>query len=260
MMNTKQWKIAICEDNPAQQRYLKQIVDGWGNAQGWNLEISVYETCESCWFSWEEQMNWNLLLLDIDLGRGGINGMELARRIRKKDPRVVIIFITALSEYMSQGYDVEAFHFLIKPVDAGRLGGILDRAFHVVKRKEESYLFLESDGNIRLLPVDGIVCAEAFSHTVCLYLCPQEQSMAAKEMLPERTEARMGLGELESRLPAGAFFRCHRSYLVSLAHIRRIEKKQVILEYGMTVPVGRTQERALYQAFLAYHRQMGDLR
>jgi DNA-binding LytR/AlgR family response regulator len=259
-MDMKHWKVAICEDNPAQQRYIKQLVYEWGNTRGLDLEISVYQNCESCWFSWEERMDWDLLFLDIDLGQNGMNGMELARRIREKDSRAVIIFITALPEYMSEGYDVEAFHFLIKPVDAGRLSRILDRAFYAVKQNEESYLFLESDGNIRLIPIDIIVCAEAFSHTVRLYLCPQEQGPAAKEMPPEQTNARMGLGELESRLPAGAFFRCHRSYLISLAHIRKIEKKQVFLEYGVTAPVGRTQERALYQAFLAYHRQKGDLR
>lgn len=73
-------------------------------------------------------MDFDLLLLDIDLGKEGEKGMELARRIRQKDERVSILFITGLPEYMNQGYDVQALHFLVKPVERERMTEVLDWA------------------------------------------------------------------------------------------------------------------------------------
>lgn len=64
----------------------------------------------------------------------------------------------------------------------------------------------------------------------------------------------MCLGELEERLSSSAFLRCHRSYLVHLPYIRRIDRTQIFLDYGGAIPMSRGKRAGLYQAFLDYHR------
>ena len=81
---------------------------------------------------------------------------ELARRIREKDDEVVIIFVTGLPEYMSQGYDVRACHFLVKPVEEGKLLTVLDRALKELAKREE-YLLLEEGAEAWKIPVSRIL-------------------------------------------------------------------------------------------------------
>ena len=249
-MEPESLQIGICEDDDAQLKNLRLLVQEWGMEREINLSLALFKDCESCWFEWSGRMGLDVLLLDIDLGNDCLNGMELARKIREKDKRVKIIFITALAEYMSQGYDVNAFHFLIKPIDAHKLAQVLDRALEKTE-KQESYLLLEDENQTQLIPVSRILYVEAFSHSSVLYLYEDGKVRFI--------EKKMGMKEIESRLSQQDFFRCHRSYLVSLMHIRRIQKKQVLLRGDVNLPVSRAREKSLYLAFLEYHKRMGDV-
>lgn len=249
-MELESLQIGICEDDDTQRKNLRLLVQEWGMQKELKLSFSLYQDCESCWFEWSERMDLDVLLLDIDLGNGCLNGMELARKIREKDKRVKIIFITALVEYMSQGYDVNAFHFLIKPIDVHKLTQVLDRALEKIE-KQENYLLLEDETQTQLIPVSHILYVEAFSHSSVIYMYEDGRVRFI--------EKKIGMKDIESRLPQKDFFRCHRSYLVSLMHIRKIQKNQVLLRGDVNLPVSRTREKALYLAFLEYHKRMGDV-
>lgn len=249
-MELESLQIGICEDDDIQRKNLHLLVQEWGMRKELKLSFSLFGDCESCWFEWSERMDLDVLLLDIDLGSGCLNGMELARKIREKDKRVKIIFITALAEYMNQGYDVNAFHFLIKPIDSFKLTQVLDSVLEKTERKE-SYLLLEDETQSQLIPVSHILYVEAFSHSIVIYLYE-----GGKVRFMEK---KIGMKEIESRLPQKDFFRCHRSYLVGLMHIRRIQKNQVLLRGDVKLPISRTREKALYLAFLEYHKRMGDV-
>ncbi len=240
-------KIAICEDNPIQTRNMKRQLTDWSRERGLAVTIQTYAGCEAFWSDWMQKVDFDLLLLDIDLGQGA-DGMELARRIRCRDDKITIIFVTGLAEYMSQGYDVRACHFLVKPVEQEKLKAVLDKALKEIRKKED-YLILEEETGLEKIPISRILYAEAFSHTVALYLIPEKGEKAVCR------EARMCLGDVAELVPCTGFFRCHRSYLVSIPCIRRIDRTEVFLDYGAVVPVSRRKREELYQAFLEYHRR-----
>ena len=192
-------------------------------------------------------MNFDILLLDIDLGQGKMTGMDLARQIRKKDSKLTIIFITGLFEYISEGYDVQAFHYLIKPIEETKLFEILDRATAVSKSKEES-LLLENESGVQLIPYSHILYAEAFSHSIALYHKKNDQIICQY--------FRMSMTELEQKLPSTDFYRCHRSYMIHLNHIQKLNKGEVLLDNEATIPVSRSKEKLLYETFLNYHRKL----
>lgn len=237
-------KIAVCEDDAAQRRSLERLVGQWAKQKGVQIRLLACADCETFLFAWEERMDFALLLLDIELG-AGMDGMELARQIRARDERLAIVFITGMPEYMSQGYDVQALHFLVKPVEERRLQAVLDRALQRTEKKEE-FLLLERGAETEVIPVSSILYVEAFSHTCDVYVLENQKA--------ERREARMGMKEMQEYLPASAFVRCHRSYLVHLAYVRKICKNQVHLAYAGVLPVSRGKEKELYGAFLAYHK------
>lgn len=240
-------KIAICEDNPAQARNVERQLRNWSEERKLGVMIRSYGNCEAFLTDWMEKMDFDLLLLDIDLGQGS-NGMELARHIRQKDDRITIVFVTGLAEYMSQGYDVRACHFLVKPVEEAKLKTVLDGALKEIRKKEE-YLILEEETGAERIPISRILYVEAFSHTTALYLRPEKGEKAVCR------EAKMCLGDMAELLPATDFFRCHRSYLVHLPYIRRIDRTEALLDYEAIVPVSRRKREELYQAFLEYHRR-----
>lgn len=239
-------KIAICEDDPAQARNIKRQLGDWSRERELAVLIHTYGGCEAFLTDWMQKMDFDLLLLDIDLGQG-TDGMELARHIRQKDERIAIIFVTGLAEYMSQGYDVRACHFLVKPVEETKFRDVLDRALKEIRKKEE-YLILQEETGMERIPVSHILYVEAFSHTTALYLIPEKGRKALCR------EVKMCLGDMEGLLPREGFYRCHRSYLIHLPYIRKIEKTEAFLDYDITVPVSRRKCRDLYQAFLEYHR------
>lgn len=237
-------KVGICEDMEVQQRALRRMLEEWGARYGHQLKICLYENSSVFWFDWCGSMDLDLLLLDIDLGKGQTDGMELARKIREKDPRLVILFITALTEYMNQGYDVQAIHFLVKPVEKARLWEILDRAcLAVAQKKQKKTLLLREETEISVIPLENLIYAESFSHSVTLHL--------ANGCVETRA---LGMKELVERLPAEDFFRCHRSYLIHLAHVERIGKCEVFLDDGSRLPVSRRREKELFRVFVDYYK------
>lgn len=240
-------KIGICEDDPTQRRNLERLVQSWGEEMGHKISLFSYENGEAFLWDWSSRMDFDLILLDIDLGPGG-NGMELARRIRSRDGRAAILFITGLAEYMSQGYDVRACHFLVKPLEEQKLYGALEKALAETEKKE-TYLLLEEETGAERIPVSRILYGEAFSHRTALWLTPEREGEE-----PVCREAGICLGDLEEQLPPAEFFRCHRSYLVHLPYLRRIDRTQAFLDWDRVVPVSRGKRAELYQAFLAYFR------
>ncbi len=240
------WNIAICEDNFAQQKNLTRMLKKWEETSRHTFQIHTFCDCESFWFAWSGQMNFDILLLDIDLGQNKMTGMDLARQIRKKDSKLTIIFITGLLEHISEGYDVQALHYLIKPMEEKKLFEILERATAVSKSKQE-YLLLEDESGVQLIPQQQILYAEAFSHNITLYYKKNDQIICQS--------FRMSMTELEEKLSISAFFRCHRSYLVHLNHIQKLNKGEILLDCDAAIPVSRSKEKKLYEVFLNYHRQ-----
>ena len=119
-------KIAIVDDEPADRAYLMELTRRWGEAAGHTLQLETFPSAESFLFQCEAEGGFQILLLDIEMG--GMDGVTMARKVRREDDAVQIIFITGYSDYIAEGYEVEALHYLMKPVDEGKLFSVLGRA------------------------------------------------------------------------------------------------------------------------------------
>ena len=119
-------KIAICDDESAQAALLEGYVTQWAAQRGETVKLCLFPSAEAFLFAWEEEKDWAVLLLDIQMG--GLSGMELAKKLRKADSSLPIIFITGVPDYVEEGYEVEALHYLLKPVRPEKLFSSLDRA------------------------------------------------------------------------------------------------------------------------------------
>ena len=236
-------KAAICDDEPQQADMLEKYVAEWAGKSGQPVQIKVFPSAEAFRFAWEEEKDWWLILLDIQMQ--GENGVSLAKYLREMDEKLEILFITALPDYLEEGYDVAALHYLLKPIKKDRLFQCLDKA--AKKDAEENYLLLTTvEGErIRIFQKD-ISYIEAFAHTVQVHF----RGASA--------EVRCGIRALEEQLDRELFVRCHRSYIAGLKFAARLKKTELVLDDGTVIPISRRLFPAVNRAFVSFYMREGQ--
>ena len=230
------YRIAICDDNETDTQHLQKLVNTWAEVQKIPLQIERFPSAESFLFHYAEDKTFDLLLLDIEMG--AMDGVTLARRIRTDNESVQIIFITGYPDYMDQGYEVSALHYLMKPVNQEKLHATLDRAFRSLTREKKA-IFLPLEGESVRILVDDIQYIEAFDHRIDIFT--ETDSYSTK--LPLR--------EMEAQLTED-FVRLHRSCIANLQYIKKITKTEVILDSGKTLPVSRRSYADVNHAMMKY--------
>lgn len=239
-------KIAYCEDEEAQDFYLKTVLDAYCRLRHADYVLEPFRSGEELWMSHDPEsagfaFPYDLIILDICLQKGGAEGMELARRIRKLDRKVHMVFLSNLQEYVFQGYEVNAARYLLKPVTQEGLFPVLDEILQE-KRSQPAYLLLSVSGECRKVELDRVSWLEACGHYIKLH-------QADGGVL----EWKQAFSEVADSLPAGDFVRIHRSYCVHLKYVRRIAKNVCVLETE-ELPVSRGAWQKLNEAFIAYYR------
>lgn len=237
-------KIAIVEDRREHADLLVSYLEAWAQKSGQEIWVKCYPDAEAFWFAWEEEKDFSALFLDIQMG--GMNGMELARRVRRENRTAQIIFTTGISDYMQEGYEVAALHYLLKPIDRQKVEQCMDRICEREKR-ERPCLCLRFDTGTERVSLADIWWLGALRHNTLV--CTQDGDGQFR-----RREAQNSMGELEKELDsADAFIRCHRSYLVNLAHVRRIEKTDVVMDNQDRVPLSRRLYHGVNEDFIRYY-------
>ncbi len=227
-------KIAICDDCSADARYLSTLVADWAKAQGSPVVVKEFPSAEAFLFCYETEKDFDILLLDIELG--GLSGLELARRIRRDNGSVQIVFITGFPDFMAEGYDVSALHYLMKPVSAKRLSGVLDRAAANLS-KTEKRLKVVFDRQVSFVPFGRILYVEAQKQYVSIHTQDGEYRMKAS------------LAEMQADLDE-RFYKCQRSFLVNLSCVTRINSRSVVLKNGEELPISRGGAEAIGKAII----------
>ena len=238
-------RIAICDDERGQRDYLEQLVRRWGADCGEPVDCVFFPCAEAFLFAYETEKNIDLLLLDIEMNRDGaesMNGLALARRLRGENSSLPIVFITGFAEYMGQGYDVAALHYLLKPVRPEKLFEVLSRAKDRLARRRCT-LLIESDGQQVLLYQDEILLIEAFLHASVIRLSGGGCH-----------EVKQGITQLRALLEPSLFVCPHRSYLAGLAWIRRIGRESVVMEGGAELLLSRGRFDEVNRAFVTFHK------
>ena len=222
-------RIAICED----EQTLSARLSGW---------VSSILDRHSIAYSIETYQNgsallarepYDILLLDIEMG--DMDGVTMAKHLRKDNDTVQIVFITGYSDYIAEGYEVAALHYLTKPVDGDKLFQVLTRAVGRLRRNEPT-LTLELPGEVVRVPLSKIRYVDVLHNYVTVH--------ADRDYNLKRP-----LGELEQEL-GGQFYRIGRSCVVNLNFVSRVTRTSVELSGGGSLPLPRGQYEGLNRAII----------
>lgn len=234
------FRIAICEDEKVQIKYLQMLLEQWNMKSGGKMTVDAYTSAEQFLFEAEGNVFYDLLLLDIQMGR--MNGVELARKVREQDAKVSIVFLTGIKDYAIDGYEVGAVRYLLKPVKEAELFSLLDRLCEEAKEQKEDYFLFQAAGVTNRIPFSGILYAEAEGHYVRI------------QTLEKEWKWKENISTLAGSLEAKGFFLLRRGLYVNLAKVEQIGKTECRLENGEMLPVSKARYQALNEAFIAYYK------
>lgn len=231
-------KIAICDDEAIQVKLVLSYVEEWAKTIQETLCLYSYESATSLLFDINHDID--LFLLDIQMK--DYTGMDLAKEIRKTNEKAIIIFISGVSDFIYEGFHVKALNYLLKPIKKDQLFVCLNQAYQEYLKDEVFFTFICEKETYKV-NMKKIRYAEARLHYLDLHV--DEQIYTIK----------MNLSELIEQLPNQDFYQIHRSFVVNLAHIERINKQDVLLSTQECLPLSRRKWEALNQAFITHYRR-----
>ena len=236
-------RIAICDD----EKNIRELIE--------SKVVKQYPEAEIVFFSCGEElllsdMHIDILFLDIQMS--GRNGMDTARELRKKDRDMILVFVTAVEEFVFQAFDVGAFHYIVKPIEDAKFADVLHKAVNEWKLKgsnargnesEERYLMINSGGVHTKVIFDDIVYAEVFNRKVVIH------------KLNDTIEYYGKMSDLES-LAGDSFFRPHRAYLINFKYVEKYDASTIYLEKG-SVLMAKQNYPEFVKRYMKYIQRRG---
>lgn len=223
-------QIIILEDELSCCRKLKEYLKDWGMKHDIPITVACFESGNALLL--QDLKNTHLIFMDIDLP--GISGMETARSIRKANYTGHIIFLTAYSEHVFDGYRVRATDYLLKPITPEILENSL---VPILQEQKSSSYILRTATSIKKIPYSHIIAFATQGHYIDIIT--EEQTFRQK----------ISLKALKQQLPDN-FIQCHRTLIVNIHHVTKLDGKNICLTNQTIYPISKPYIESVQHAFM----------
>lgn len=237
------YEIAVCDDDHVFLSSFKPMLKKVLDIRHIDYHLSFFHDPSALLDEMKNGHKFHLLFLDIyyDTGRG----LSFAKTLREKNDQTDIIFMTTISGYALECYDVAPLHYLLKPIDPKKLETAVTRFLE--KNAHLKLHFMTANGHL-YVPIADILYFEIYGHKIVIHLSDGTK------------ESYMGtLKELERQLPDSVFARPYRSYLVNLRHITKVARYQIQLSSGDSIPVSKNLYNSLLVSLINYDTKQGSV-
>ncbi len=229
---------AICDDDRFFRTRMHTFLVEYKKRNRIHLDIVEFSTGDELLAS---ESSYDIVFLDYDMP--GVNGMEVARMLRQKKSFCCIVFATSFPEHVFDAFEVNAYRYLVKPIDPAKLAGVLDT--YIKERKQLSPITLNVEGTLLTIKSEDIIYLEA-AGKYCLIRKGDDCLRSSKT-----------LSKTMALLPQHCFFRTHKSYAVNFHWISSIYENIAILRNGEKIQISRSNIAAFKKAYKEFLKHLG---
>lgn len=229
-------KIAVVDDNEADVELFLKLIEEYAQRHHKTIYTVVFSKGEELLKKFKKE-KFSAIFLDIYME--GISGVEAARKIRKKDTDVRLIFTTTSEEYFAEGFEVEATHYLLKPLNTKKIEEVMQR-LHVFFDEEETMLTLQNGSRQVKIPKNKILYIETIRNGIMI--CCKDNQIPIHCSISVATEM----------LQCSNFLRCHRYSIVCLDAVEKVENDSFIMTDGRRILLRREGRKELKETYYRY--------
>lgn len=193
----------------------------------------------------QSEEDFDIVFLDIMMD--GLDGMKTAKRIRKKASCRLLVFISASRDYVFDAYDVEAFWYLVKPVEREKLKQVLKKAVLKTEAASPDFILVNKGRQKQKIFLRDILYFEIMGRLIDIHKTGGISDYYGK------------ISILEEELREKGFFRCHKSYLVHLKYVKGYNRQEAVLDNGEKIPVSKRRYEEFCKALLSYMKKSGGI-
>ena len=227
--------IAICDDEKGFVKYLTDLLNRYSKETGQDIKITpYYDGIELI-----EKYDTTIDLIFLDIRMKLVNGLHAAERIRQRDERVGIIFLTTLTQYGLEGYKYQADDYIIKPIKYARLKDEMSLFLKKHRHNTSPFIIISNDKGKYRITLKDIRYIETSNRNLLVH--------AKDDIICYKT-----MKEMEQSLSSQGFGRCHSGYLVNMLYIKRVDKLDVILTTGEIIPISQPSRKSFIECLTDY--------
>ena len=237
-------RLAICDDDLNDLAKLKGLLQTYkGHCPGIHIEINIFSDATELLQEIQKGMQTDLYILDILMSN--ITGIDLGTEIRKNNPKSMIIYVTSSDSFAMEAYDLHAIRYLLKPTVERDLFEALDYAISHMDRKKSSVFLVKTKEGLTAVPYSEIEYIENASRKLDIHLTNGEivTSIFMRKSFDE---------EIEELVQVQNFICVHKSFLINMNYIRKLNQSDMILDSGTRIPVSRRRTLQVKKEYLLF--------
>lgn len=228
-------RIAIVEDEPTERDRIKVYLEEIAQEDQTQFDIEQYSSGMA--FVMSGMKDYDLVLMDIDMPN--LNGIETAKALRKVDQSATLIFVTNMAQYAISGYEVNAFDFILKPVNRYSFAIKIKRAISRTAKKNDNAIQIKMDGTIFLVHMYQIMYLEVDGHYVIFHTTQGDYK--------EYTTLKLA----QKRINSSLFIQCNQSFLINMKYIESVSRESVTVG-GTVIYISRKMKTEFMNAVLDF--------
>ena len=231
-------QIAICDDEKIILNEVAFMIGDIIAEYGYNVKTFSFSSGDELLKTIEEEnILYQIYILDINLC--DINGIEIAKRIRNIDKNAIIIFLTSHQEWMPEAFEVQAFHYILKPIERKKIEELMKKCLSYINDRKILYYFKQ--GN----KLFSVPCNE-------IYYFESEKRKVKVITASSNYDYYDTISNIQKKLGEEIFVRTHTSYLINMDYIRKFDGKFIYLNNGLGLPVSKTYIESFNKNFIEY--------
>ncbi len=244
-MNDINIRIAVVEDSADDLSNCLSLLNRYSKEKNISFDIQTFASGDAFLMRFKSQ--YDFIILDINLS--AMNGIDVARNIREKDEEVIIMFTTNLAKYATNGYEVDAIDFVLKPLSYASFYLRLERVMKKLGKKNDNFIVVPNEGGFNKIETNNILYVEVISHDIIFHLKDNQEITTTGT-----------LKKFEEQLRKKWFIRCNSCYLVNAHNIKRVEKLDIQLANDEVIAISHPKKKGFMESFKKYIMEEGNQR